>query len=216
MRIRYTFLVLFLALTHTGFGQDKTATKILEQVSSYYSKAKSIQLVMDMEVNYPGEEVNTSRVIINQSGNMFSMIHPEQEIYCDGVDVWLYIKKHNEVQINDYEEESSDDMVITPLDLVKQYESGDYDYHTIDNKDGLVVIEFKPIDRDSDYSKFKATIKKSDNSIPEMWAYGKDGSKVHISTVEMTRDLKSTMPSATFIFPKDKFPGVRVEDLRLD
>ncbi len=206
-------MILLLMISSSLHAQDKAAQKILNKVSNLYDSYSSIQVVLNMTVIFPERENQQSVVTITQQGDKFVFDHPQQAMYCDGQNIWLYLADHNEVQINDYEQEEGDDYMISPKDLMKQYKSGKYGYKLESKSGSIASIIFKPLDRDSDYAKYRITIDTKKRLIKEIIAYGKDGSRVQLSVQKMTPNLK--FEDSYFDFDTSKYPGVRVEDLRL-
>ena len=101
-----------------------------------------------------------------QSGKKFYATSNDQEIYCDGKTVWVYMKDANEVQVNTFDATATNDLM-TPQQIIKMYETGEYIYavtgeEVIGNKK-LTNIEFKPKSKNSEYSKIRLGIDKTDN-----------------------------------------------------
>ncbi len=212
--IRLSTILLFLIVSLPSWGQDKQAKKILDKMSKVYDGYENLVVDLNMEVTFPEEAMQSSKVTITQSENKYKVIHPDQEIYCNGEDIWLFITSHNEVEINDYDPEDGGDFMITPKDLLKQYQSGKYAYQLIEKKKDFAMVEFKPLDRDSDYAKFRLSIHTQRSAIKEMWAFGKDGSLVHIEITNLK--VNQSLSNDIFTFDASKYPDVRIEDLRLD
>jgi len=213
--IRIALLLISIGLTSLQLsGQDEGAKKILDKISKQYNSYDNISLAIDMLVTIPEEKPIKNKVEVVQSAGKFRIIHPDQEIYCDGNDVWMYIPDQNEVQINDYDPEEEVDYVLTPKDLLQQYQSGKYKYQMASKKGSLAQIEFLPNDMDSDYAKYRIQIETKKSEVLQMWAFGKDGSLIELTIT----DFKSNqaLGADIFSFDVDMHPNVRVEDLRLD
>lgn len=213
--IRTALLIsMSLLISLAANAQDQKAQKILDAVSKKYDAYANLTIDIDMVATMPDEDPLESKVVIIQAKEKFKIVHPEQSIYCDGNDVWMYIPDQNEVQINDYDPEEDSDFMITPRDLLSQYKSGDYDYRLAQTNGDQSEIEFKPIAADSDYAKYKILINTKRNEIETMWAIGKDGSIIKLDIISLKANQK--LASDEFTFDLKKYPGVRVEDLRLD
>jgi len=204
--------VLLLSVTF-AVGQDKQAKKVLDQVTEEYDSYQSIEVALKMTVAFPDEEVQQADVTIVQQGDKFVFAHPDQTMYCDGTDLWVYIPSQNEVQINDYEIDEESDYMISPKDLLKQYKSGKYDYQLLNKTKTTAEIEFKPLDRDSEYSKYLITLDTKLNRISNVIAFGKDGSRVTLALTSLQHDREYA--ASYFNFDKEKYPNVIIEDLRL-
>lgn len=212
--MRAIFILILLLLTGFVSSQDKAAAKILDGIADKYNAYSSIQVDIDMTVVLAEETPQNSEVTITQQGEKFVFLHPQQSMYCNGTGLWLYITDHNEVQINDYDQEEGDDYMISPRDLLKQYKSGKYAYELIDKKGSLANIQFKPLEADSDYSKYLIVLDTKKKEINEITAFGKDGSRVILVIKDMVTN--ENYKADYFDFDASKFPDVRIEDLRLD
>ena len=195
-------------------AQDKKAKKILDKLNESYTSSTTLTISFDLVVQYPDEEATTLPSKVIQKDKKFLFQNSEQEYYGNGDDIWIYIPSQNEVQINDFEEDDTEDYFITPLDLLNQYTNGQYEYKLTSQKKGLAEIEFKPLDEFSDYSKFRINVKLDKNEIEQIVAFGKDASRVDILITDVKRDLDYS--DTTFEFDLSKYPDVHVEDLRLD
>lgn len=212
MRIIHTLILCGFVLTLAG--QSKKAKRLLDRISEHYTTAKSMEVTFDLIINYPEEEPKTYPSVVIQKGKKFVFRNSEQEYFGNGDDIWIYIPAQNEVQINDFDEDEAEDYFITPLDLLNQYQGGEYEYDIVAERNSDLDIEFKPIDEFSDYSKFRLTILKKDESIQLITAFGKDGSQVVLKINKVVQGRK--YDDKIFEFDPAKYPGVRVEDLRLD
>lgn len=207
------FTLLLLIVTISLFGQDRKAKKILDQVSEIYDSYDNVEVKIKMSVAFPGEETITDNVSIIQEGKKFVFAHPDQTMYCDGTDLWVYIPSQNEVQINDYEIDEESDYMISPRDLLKQYKSGKYEYQLLSKTKTTAEIEFKPLDLDSEYSKYRISFDTNLKQISNVVAFGKDGSRVSLAVTDLIHDQEYS--DSYFNFDLKKNPSVIVEDLRL-
>jgi outer membrane lipoprotein-sorting protein len=129
------------------------------------------------------------------------------------------LKKQKQVQINDYEEDEENEDIMSPKDVLKIYKSDNYFYVLMNEayEKGVMIqqIEFKPKDRDSEYSKMRVTINKKTSEIMRLKVFSRDGSRF---TFEIKNEGSNKKISAdTFVFDKSKAPDdTDIEDLRMD
>jgi outer membrane lipoprotein-sorting protein len=77
----------------------------------------------------------------------------------------------------------------------------------------LAQIEFKPVDKKSEYAKIRVSINKKTNLIDSIKAFSKDGSRY---TFSITRHKpQASFGAGYFKFDAAKYPRVKVEDLRM-
>ncbi len=212
--MRQIFLVILCFVPIFIFSQDIQTQKLLDKVSKLYESYTSMELNFTMTITAADNVQEVSEAKIIQKGNSFIFKGKDQSIYCNEQSVWYHLAQRNEVQINDYEYDPEDYTVITPKDLLRQYRSGKYEYLLINETPKEAIIEFKPLERDGDYSKFKMRLDKSSNKVMEVEAFSKDGSKVLIKL--KTQKINQDYPASTFVFDPSKFIGIHVEDLRLN
>lgn len=194
-------------------AQDRGAKKIMDAAHEKYEQYSSIRLELEVTIAVPERADQHYDAVVTQLDEMFSFISPEQSIYCNGEFVWLHLKERNEVQINNFEED--DELgLITPRDLLSKYRSGEYQYRLAEENKQNAVIEFVPHDRDSEYSKFKVLINKYNNTLLRVQAYLKDGSVATIVIRNMDTNL--SVSESDFSFDTSLYPGIFVEDLRID
>ena len=74
-------------------------------------------------------------------------------------------------------------------------------------------IEFKPKDKNSEYFKFRLSIDEKAGTIQSIKAFSKDNSRYTFVINRLASN--KTLAAGTFSFDSKKYPGVRVEDLRM-
>jgi outer membrane lipoprotein carrier protein len=207
-------------LTTTTFAQkdtnDPLATKLLDKVSKKYNGHDRIDLDFSLTVEVPGQKKTLEKGKISQAKEAYRLMMDQQTIICDGKTNWIYLKKSNEVQISDANPNETDGL-LTPRQLLKVYQNGDYIYAITDraSEGGVVLthVEFKPVNKSSEYSKIRLSINEKTGWISSVKAFAKDGSRY---TFALSRhNTKATYQSNYFTFDQAQFPGARVEDLRM-
>ena len=195
------------------WGQDKKAKNILDKLGQKYDSYKTVEVDLEMTLEFPGRETETSQVKIIQHGEKFVYISPSQEMYCDGKDVWLYLVDRNEVQINNLDE-SADGDIITPVDLLSEYRTGYFKYRLVSSDKQNSLIELVPTDEWDDYSKYSLTIDKKSTALKKILAIGKDGSRILFEIEKLVSNKNYT--DDQFRFDVDGHKDVTIEDLRID
>ncbi len=207
-------LLLSLAYFNMPVNQDSEAKKILDRLNATYKTYATLEIHFDLELNYPEREYIRQQGLLIQDRNKYVFKTQDQEIYGDGKAVWLYLKERNEVQINNYEEDEEGLSIVTPKDLLRQYQTGSFEYAVTGKEGDYTLIEFKPVDEDSEYTKFRLTIDARKNTLHKVFAFGKDGSNMSFSIRRLEPNKR--YPPETFTFNPAKYPGVFIEDLRID
>lgn len=196
---------------------DPNAKKILDKLKKEYDSYKSMELSFSLEMELPGQPKETQKGLVAQEGNKYLVKLDQQEIYCDGKLLWVYLKKNNEVQINNFNAKDTEG-IITPKDMMQLYSKGNFAYaitgEGTENNKAVTFIEFKPLDSDSEYSKFRLAVDTKLNKMVSMKVFSKDGSRYSLTVKNLTPNKK--FDNGFFVFNTSKYKGVRVEDLRID
>ncbi|MEY3194650.1 MAG: hypothetical protein RIQ78_747 [Bacteroidota bacterium] len=196
---------------------DPAAKKVLDRIRSKYDGYKTFEASFNLTVEVPGEAKDIQKGVVGQQGEKFRLEMNEQVIVNDTKTTWIYLKKSNEVQVNDSEPSNAEASFFTPKELLHRYQKGDFLYaitdKTTEGGKVLTQIEFKPKDKKSDYSKIRVSIDEKAGSMEQIKAFGKDGSRY---TFNITKFSPNKVLSADyFSFDTKKYPGIHVEDLRM-
>lgn len=201
----------------TAQDSDPAAKKILDKLKKEYDTYKSMEVDFDLIMELPGQEAETQKGSVIQQNEMYFMDMKDRAIYSNTEYVWLHIKKNNEVQINDADMGDEENM-LSPKDMLKLYESGEFVYAItaeplLEGKK-VTQIEFKPLDRDSEFSKMVLYVGKKSGEMVQMKIFSKDGGRYTLKINDIEANKK--YPLGTFTFDESKFPGIHIEDLRID
>jgi outer membrane lipoprotein carrier protein len=195
---------------------DPEAKKLLDKVRKKYEGYKTLEATFALVIELPGQPKETQKGNIAQEGDKFKLVMNDQTIISDGTSTWVYLKKNNEVQINNTDKADANGF-LTPKELLNRYQKGDFLYAITEKvTEGgklLTLVEFKPKDKNSEYSKLRVSIDAKNNTIESIKAFAKDGSRYSFNISKLTPNKKFT--TSDFTFDKAKFPNVKVEDLRM-
>ena len=224
--MKYTFtLMLLLFIGVSAFAQDTKFTDasesdpkakaILDKVKKRYQSYNTMEANFTLDIEFPEQPVERQKGKIKQQGDKFHMSIGTQEILSDGTAIWLIFNNNKEVQINDIPEDEAES-IMSPQSLFSFYEKDDFVYVLINEmaEKGRQVsqIEFKPLDRDADYSKLRLTVDRKTAEIVRMKAFGKDGSRYTFQVDKLVPN--KAMAASTFTFDQSKYPDYYIEDLR--
>lgn len=200
-----------------GMTNDPAATKILDKLKAEYESYSSIKVDFELLLELPEAEPEVQKGSIGQKGDKYYLVMDDQEIYSDGQSIWLYLKDNEEVQLNNVEEDDEASM-LSPKDMMRIYESDDFIYAITDEKSVNGVpctqIEFKPVGSDSEYSKMRLLVDTKANKMKSLKVFSKDGSRYTL-TVDHILPNESFQES-DFVFDPEDYPGIHIEDLRID
>ncbi len=196
---------------------DPEAKKVLDKIRKKYEGYKTFEAAFNLTIEVPGQAKDVQKGAIGQEGDKFRLDMSQQVIINDTKTTWVYLKNNNEVQVNDSEPSGSDAGFLTPKELLRRYQKGDFLYALTDKVTQgtkvLTQIEFKLADRKSEYSKIRLSIDEKAGTIENIKAFSKDGSRY---TFAITRfSPNKALAAGYFSFDAKQFPGVHVEDLRM-
>lgn len=224
MKNIFTFILIgFLAVSASGQAMtsaeesDPAAKKILDKLKKEYDTYKSMEIDFNLVLELPGQEAETQKGIVIQQGEKYKLELDDRAIYSNGEYVWVHVKKNNEVQINDADMGDEENM-LSPKDMLNLYESGEFVYAItaeplIDGKK-VTQIEFKPLDRDSEFSKMVLYVSKKSGKMAQMKVFSKDGGRYTLKINDIVSNRQ--YGQEVFKFDESKFPGIHIEDLRID
>lgn len=221
------FSILITAFAFSVQAQENTFTKVqesdpaakavLEKIRLKYEAYTSMQADFSLLIEIPEEDRIEQKGKMAQAGDQYRLDLEDNSIISDGTTLWHHLKNNNEVQISDAEDLAEEGDILSPKDILKIYESGDYIYVLSDEymSEGTVIqlVEFKPVDRDSEYHKLRLTVDKKANEIKNIKAFSKDGSRYTLKLTKLVTD--KALPQSHFQFDESQHPDIYVEDLRM-
>jgi outer membrane lipoprotein carrier protein len=220
------FLVLLLVSPFFSFSQadnpanDPEAATLLQKVSDKYKAYKNISANFLLIVQHPKikpEEddrkyTDTLKGQITLQDSKFKIAVKDQQIICDGKNIWTYAASDKEVQLNTYEE--TDDM-FSPSKIFMLYKEG-YLYNirekTVVNGKHYTILEMAPPNKKLTYFKIDITVDDASLQLVESKIFEKNGVRYIYKLTKQTPNVSTT--DETFTFDAKKHPGVKVVDLR--
>ncbi len=199
----------------TAEDSDAEAIEILTKSKEVLSKSETVFFDFTFSTKYTGQTPDEQSGILKQKGDMYYLEFGDQTIYCDGNDLRVYQRTQNIVEINDLSEDSG---MISPKALLDLYESSDFVFVLGENLSlkGKVfnTLMLKPVDKESEFSKIVILINSKSYLPYDIEIMYKDGLKNNIKINEIL--LNQKFENSVFKFNKADYPGVSVEDLRMN
>ena len=190
---------------------DAEALALLTKAGKSFNTGNA-QVNFKLKLTFPGQETQISDGVLFQNGKSYRLELKDYHIISDGSTRWIYLKGANEVNI--YNESNGQDW-ISPQDFLQLHTSKDLVFTLAHNKsDGTSVIEAKPLKgRFDEYSKFTVGVK--NGALSYINALSSDGTRQEMTITSVTNPA-SLDANKLFTFHKELYPGVYIEDLRLD
>lgn len=224
--MRCFFLVVLILVSGVIFAQkenpanDPEAASLLQKVSEKYKSYKNISANFLLLIQRPKlkpedndrKYTDTLKGQITLEGNKFKIGVKEQQIVCDGKNIWTYVAADKEVQVNYFEES---DEVFSPSKIFMLYKEG-YLYQIKEKKvvngKQLTVLEMAPPNKKLTYFKIDITIDEASLQLVESKVYEKNGVRYIYKLTKQTPNVSTGVD--TFVFDPKKNPGIKVVDLR--
>lgn len=198
---------------------DPEAAKLLKSSSEKYKKMGGLQTDFTLTIVRPkqkAEEPDSKYTEIQSGklwlkGNSFKISLGGNEIICNGKDIWTYIAKQKECQLNEYVESNE---VFSPAQLFNLYEAN-FAYQIKEKKVAkgvnITVIELAPSNKKSSYFKLDVSLNDA-HDITEVKVYEKNGIRYFYRPQNTIANAQ--LSASFFSFDIAKYPKVHLEDLR--
>jgi outer membrane lipoprotein-sorting protein len=218
-------ILTILSVSYSFAQKDADAKAILSKVSAKYRMYDAVKtdFVFTLDNQQAGvKETQSGTLIARSKSNKFkvTLYNPQaagkpdvaQEIISDGKTQWTYLKKDNEVQVNNADNSGEG---LNPAKIFTIYEHGYKYLYTGEKKIGGNIyqeIDLTPEDDKKSFFKVRLEIDKAKKQIYSALIFDKNGNKY-------TYTLKSFVPNVTvadnvFTFDAKAHKGVEVVDLR--
>lgn len=209
-------LALFVFTTNTFAQPANKAKTILDDISKKTKAYTSISAKFIYKLENKEQGINESQEgSILLKGKKYRIKVAGQELISDAKSVWTYLKDANEVQVNNYEENTKEG-AISPSNIFTIYEKGFKYKWEKEEKEGTTVfdiITLIPDDpKDKQYHSIRLKVDKKLGQIMEIKVNGKDGNNYTYKVLDFKTNL--AIEDAQFTFDKTKYPKVEVIDLR--
>lgn len=205
-------------LAQAGLAQDAAqARKDLQAIKANYDAGTTLQADVALEIKFAEQPAEVQRGRIEQDGERYRVEFDQQVVISDGATVWMYLPDNREVQVYDAADGAAEGGFMRPQDFLTIYDNDGFDYAVVGEvqEGGKTYrqIEFKPLDRDSEYAKVRLTYDAAAATVRRVKVFNKDGSRFTLS-LEGLRTGVALAPER-FTFRAQDYPGVSVEDMRL-
>jgi outer membrane lipoprotein-sorting protein len=218
------FSALLLITSYTFAQKDVAAKAILTKVSEKYRLYDAVKTDFDFTLDNQQAHIKETRngtLIARSKSNKFNVTiysagqsakaDVEQEVISDGKTQWTYLKKDNEVQVNNVDNSGNG---LNPAQIFTIYEHG---YKYIYNGDIKIAGKFyQEIDltpeEDKPYFKIRLEIDKAKKQIYSALIFDKNGNRYTYTIRGFVPNIQ--VPDNTFTFDPKMHKGVELVDLR--
>jgi outer membrane lipoprotein carrier protein len=209
---KYTLLFLLLLFPLNIFGQkDQEALKILDKFADNALKAPSVSMKFNLvNKNQTDNKVDTLEGSVILSKDKYKLDLPNNIIWFDGETSWSYLPAEQEVTIT--KANKKDNTFQSRPSLIFTMYKKDYKCRLIDEKSDSYIIDLYPEDIKNEILRVRLSIGKTLYNLISLEYKRRDG--VIATLLVNEYNLKTRPEQGTFIFQKEKFSGVEVNDMR--
>lgn len=200
-----------LAQPPKGMGNsDPDAKKILDAVSAKFKTFKSVQSKFILKIENSSNKLMGSKTgTVYMKGTRYRIKVSDQDIYCDGSNVWTVDAAAKEITITKLDPSNN---TITPQKLFTNFYDKDFLYKLNSDAKGIQEIELTPIDKTKLFHKVLVFINKATKTITSTKIFEKAGNRYTYTVSGM--NTKSDISDATFTFDQKNYPDMEIVDLR--
>jgi len=197
----------------TNKESDPKARAILKTVSNKMKLDQGVVIEFNLVTQAAESSPVTQKGKAQIKADKFYLELADRLMVSDGRTLWVYLKKRNEIQIQEASTVTED--AISPYRLIKIHESPEFVYiwtgEAKNNGSLTDIIEFKPLDTNAEYFKIKAEVDRAKSVYKKITLYFKSGDQYHL---QLTSQSNNNLPLSLFTLDPKTFPGAHIEDLR--
>jgi outer membrane lipoprotein carrier protein len=213
-RVLFGLLALTICTTTIAQKNDPEAKKLLDAVSAKFKALKTVEAAFTIKSeNAAGKTLGAKKGVVRMKGSKYKINMGNNQIFCDGKNVWNYSKSVNEVAITQFDNSSA---TLTPQKMFTNFYDKDFLYKKNGDKtiDGKVAteIELTPKDKNKPFFKVYIYVSAAESLITSTKVLMKTGNKDTYTFSGIKQN--PAVADAEFLFSAAKFPGVEINDLR--
>ena len=210
---RVFIFLLFSVYSFCVFSQHDAKSKpILDALSNIVKTYTSYKTEFVYALDNKEQKVSESKVgVLTVKGGKYKVDFAGQEVFCDGKNLWIYIKDANEVQIKDI---PIGEDAITPISIFTIWQKGfksKFIKEELYNRITSQFIDLVPT-KGKSYYKIRLIIDKAKKQVTSFTIYEKKGSTITYRVNKFTPNIQ--VNESIFTFNKANYPKVEEVDMR--
>lgn len=211
MRTLFSVILLALISLMASAQNDRQAVDILDKFSERALSAPSVSMKFSFEtVDQVEGTNNTFEGSIIFSKDKYRLDMTDNIIWYNGETSWSYLPAEKEVTITKPDNKDKS-FQTNPSSVFSIYKNG-YKSRLLGETAGSYLIDLYPEEIDSDHVRIRLSIGKPSLDLKGVEYKYKNGITLILTVNEF--DLKQKPDNSEFIFQREKFKGVEVNDMR--
>ena len=212
---KYLSVVIMCLLSANLLPQEVDVESILKQLSNKIKDHNTIQTnFIFSNLDHEDKVVDSFEGEMLIKDQKYKLTFTGNEIISDGKFIWQYIEEINEVTISEKEEDES--LLSNPRKIFTIYEyefKYKFNKEVTLNNDVYYEIDLFPIKLDeSNFSRIRLLINKTDVELYSIKYFGKDGNKFSIIIDDFITGIN--LDDSIFVFDEKKYPEIEINDMR--
>jgi len=209
---KFTYSIAVLIFSIPGvFAQNTTdAERVINNLLNS-AKTNAIKTNFKLSVtekNALNSQSNSGTFILK--ANKFVLEMDETKAWFDGKTQWAYMEQNNEVSIT--EPTDTELAQVNPMAILSGYKLKSNIRFGKSKSAQNYFVEMTPKQKNNDFTKIKVVVGKNTGHLVSIKMNLKNGSSMSLTLSNYQKGIKVT--DDTFVFNKNKFKGVTINDLR--
>ena len=194
-------------------ANDPMAHAYMEKTRKWLNACKTLEIRFEAcsEENNQPTPSGCQRSSLLVQGSKYRLVMGADEFYCNGTDLWVYTVANHEVSIYASDQTLPD---LNPVNLIKNhdkfYRAKYIHQQTIDGI-SCHIIDLTPLQR-SEVTKMRLYLNAGDAKFHKIEVYLPQNRKFLYNSFSYKENVPVT--AADFVFDRNKFPDVQVNDMR--
>lgn len=210
-QLLYTLLFAILMLPSTSNAQ--AGLDLLNKVENKLLDAHELTLSMELNLFIPGNAEQLIQGKFVKKGDKYLLISDIMDMISDGNLTWSINKQEKVAYVTNVGDEGG----ISPIEIIRDYDKEDYEFNLIpdyqEGDESYTAIVLKPKARNADYTKIRFLIDENDN-LYNFFLVSRSGERTTLTITQL--EYRTTVEENSFKFSEHQYPGIALEDLRLD
>ncbi|MDR1544225.1 MAG: outer membrane lipoprotein carrier protein LolA [Prevotellaceae bacterium] len=209
--MKKSFLIIISLIVSLSVFCQATDPKAKAVIDKAAAKMQNGAYTADAKLTFTAQQGDKTvqNGAINMSGNKFRLKMNDMETIFDGKTQWVYAEKLNEVTIS--EPDKTELEQISPVAMIGGYAKKYRIAFETADEDGFYHIALYPNNKDSEFFRIRLLINKKTNELSKIEMSNRNGERI---TIELSAFKTLAVTPETFVFQKNKYPKVLVNDLR--
>ena len=202
-----------LAAANSHAQVDPKADKLIKRARDkfYAFPDFSANVIFTLENKALKEKSPAKSGYIKVKKNKYRIVFPDQEMFCDGKTVWVYLKSNNEVNVSDFDPNES-------LNIDRVFALYDKGMNSRLDKPETVAglntqkISLFPRNNKTDYIRVEVWVNPATDLVYRFKIFNRNGTvyQYDLSGIK----TNTLVPDTEFVFDAQKYPKVNIVDLR--